>query len=124
MLRCGRPVVVFAIRAVAAIVVSASSHSFGRRRTLARAWCFLFRRYVLVDGVALLVALVRGDAVARAPRAGPWVSLASWASSPASLTFAMAGPDGPCPLLYLVAFWAIATGHLPGVRGSRAPSGA
>jgi uncharacterized membrane protein HdeD (DUF308 family) len=97
---------VFAIRGVAAIL-------FG---ILAFVWpgatlavlVLLFGAYVLVDGVALLVALVRGEAVARRH---------AWAVGATGVlgivvgvaTFVWPGLTA-LTLLYLVAFWAIAMG--------------
>ncbi len=96
----------FAIRGVAALV-------FG---ILAFIWpeatltvlVFLFGAYVLVDGVALLVALVRGDPVARRH---------AWAVGFIGVLGIVAGvvtfvwPNlTAMSLLYIVAFWAIATG--------------
>jgi len=97
---------VFAIRGIAAIV-------FG---ILAFIWpvatltvlVFLFGAYVLVDGVALLAALVRGDAVAR--RHAWAVGVIGVLGIVAGVvTFAWPGLTA-LSLLYLVAFWAIATG--------------
>jgi uncharacterized membrane protein HdeD (DUF308 family) len=97
---------VFAIRGIAALV-------FG---VLAFIWpeatltvlVFLFGAYVLVDGVSLLVALVRGDAVAR--RHGWAVGIMGVLGIFAGIaTFAWPGLTA-LSLLYLVAFWAIAMG--------------
>jgi len=97
---------VFAIRGIAAIV-------FG---TLAFVWpeatlavlVLLFGAYVLVDGIALLVALVRGDAVARrhAWSVGATGVLGIIAGV---VTFMWPGLTA-LSLLYVVAFWAIAMG--------------
>ena len=73
---------VFAIRGIAALVFGILA--FIWPETTLTVLVFLFGAYVLVDGVALLVALVRGDAVARTPRLGRGRSWASSASSPAS----------------------------------------
>jgi uncharacterized membrane protein HdeD (DUF308 family) len=97
---------VFAIRGIAAIV-------FG---ILAFIWpamtltvlVLLFGAYVLVDGVALLVALVRGDALAR--RHGWAVGVIGVLGIVVGVgTFAWPGLTA-LSLLYLVAFWATLTG--------------
>ena len=76
---------VFAIRGVAAIVFGILA--FVWPETTLTVLVILFGAYVFVDGIALLVALARGDTLARATR-GPsasWVCSASWpASSPSS----------------------------------------
>ncbi len=72
---------VFAIRGIAALVFGILA--FIWPETTLTVLVFLFGAYVLVDGVALLVALVRGDR-SRGVTPGPWGSLASSASSPAS----------------------------------------
>ena len=59
---------VFAIRGIAAIVFGVLA--FIWPVTTLAVLVFLFGAYVLVDGVALLVTLVRGDALAFAGRAG------------------------------------------------------
>jgi uncharacterized membrane protein HdeD (DUF308 family) len=97
---------VFAIRGVAAIVFGILAFMWPER-TLA-VLVFLFGAYVLVDGVALLVALARGDAEARRN---------AWAVGIIGVlgvvvgvaTFVWPGLTA-LTLLYLVAFWAIATG--------------
>ena len=97
---------VFAIRGIAAIV-------FG---ILAFIWpeatltvlVFLFGAYVLVDGVALLAALVRGDAVARR-HAWAVGGIGVLGIVAGVVTFAWPGLTA-LSLLYLVAFWAIVTG--------------
>ena len=97
---------VFAVRGIAAIV-------FG---VLAFIWpeatltvlVFLFGAYVLVDGVSLLIALARGDAVAR--RHAWAVGIMGVLGIVAGVvTFVWPGLTA-LSLLYLVAFWAIATG--------------
>jgi uncharacterized membrane protein HdeD (DUF308 family) len=96
----------FAIRGIAAIV-------FG---ILAFIWpaatltvlVFLFGAYVLVDGIALLVALVRGDELAR--RHAWAVAIMGVIGIVAGVvTFLWPGLTA-VSLLYLVAFWAIAMG--------------
>ena len=97
---------VFAIRGIAALV-------FG---VLAFIWpeatltvlVILFGAYVLVDGVSLLIALVRGDALAR--RHAWAVGIMGVLGIVAGIvTFAWPGLTA-LSLLYLVAFWAIAMG--------------
>ena len=97
---------VFAIRGIAAIV-------FG---ILALIWpaatlavlVYLFGAYVFVDGVTLLVALARGDALAR--RHGWSVGIMGVLGIGAGIfTFTSPGLTA-LSLLYLVAFWAIAMG--------------
>ena len=97
---------VFAIRGIAAIV-------FG---TLAFIWpvttlavlVFLFGAYVFVDGIALLVSLVRGDVLAR--RHAWAVGIMGVLGILAGVaTFAWPGLTA-VSLLYLVAFWAITMG--------------
>jgi uncharacterized membrane protein HdeD (DUF308 family) len=105
---------VFAIRGITAIV-------FG---ILAFIWpeatltvlVFLFGAYVLVDGVALLAALVRGDAVARR---NAWaVGVIGVLGIIAGIvTFAWPGLTA-LSLLYLVAFWAIAMGAFQVIAAS------
>ncbi len=97
---------VFAVRGVAAIVFGALA--FIWPEATLTVLVFLFGAYVLVDGVSLLVALARGDAVAR--RHG-------WAVGIMGVLGIVAGvvtfvwPDlTAMSLLYLVAVWAIATG--------------
>jgi uncharacterized membrane protein HdeD (DUF308 family) len=96
----------FALRGVAAIV-------FG---ILALVWpgktlqvlVLLFGAYALVDGIAMLVALIRGDAAAR--QNGWAVALIGVTGIIAGVvTFFWPGLTA-MSLLYVVAFWAIATG--------------
>jgi uncharacterized membrane protein HdeD (DUF308 family) len=68
----------------------------------------LFGAYVLVDGATMLLALIRGDALARRH---------AWAVGAIGVLGILAGivtlvwPDATAlTLLYVVAFWAIATG--------------
>jgi uncharacterized membrane protein HdeD (DUF308 family) len=97
---------VFAIRGIAAI-------SFG---ILAVIWpettltvlVYLFGAYVLVDGVALLVALVRGDAGARRDASAVAI-IGVLGIVVGVVTFVWPGLTA-LSLLYIVAFWAITTG--------------
>ena len=68
---------------------------------------FLFGAYVFVDGVALLVALARGDAARRNAWAVGIMGVLGIVVGVA--TFVWPGLTA-LTLLYLVAFWAIATG--------------
>jgi uncharacterized membrane protein HdeD (DUF308 family) len=97
---------VFAIRGIAAIVFGILA--FIWPGTTLTVLVFLFGAYVLVDGVALLAALVRGDAVAR--RHAWAVGVIGVLGILAGVgTFAWPGLTA-LSLLYLVAFWAIVTG--------------
>jgi uncharacterized membrane protein HdeD (DUF308 family) len=99
---------VYAVRGVAAII-------FG---TVALAWpgptiaflVFLVGAYAVVDGIAMLVALARGDVLARRHA---W---ATCLTGVAGIVFAVATLFWPgitaLTLLYLVAIWAISTGTL------------
>ena len=69
---------------------------------------FLFGAYVLVDGVSLLIALVRGDPVAR--RHAWAVAIIGVLGIVVGVVTFMAPGLTALSLLYLVAFWAIATG--------------
>ena len=73
---------VFAVRGIAAIAFGVLA--FIWPETTLTVLVFLFGAYVLVDGVALLVALARGERGRPAPRLGRRRSWASSASSPAS----------------------------------------
>jgi uncharacterized membrane protein HdeD (DUF308 family) len=97
---------VFAIRGIAAIVFGILAFIWPERTLTVLV--LLFGAYALVDGVALLVALARGDAVARrhAWAAGIIGVLGIVAGV---VTFLWPGLTA-LSLLYLVAFWAIATG--------------
>jgi uncharacterized membrane protein HdeD (DUF308 family) len=97
---------VFAIRGIAALVFGVLA--FIWPETTLTVLVLLFGAYVLVDGVSLLIALVRGDAVARRH---------AWAVGIMGVLGIVAGvvtfawPDlTALSLLYLVAFWAITTG--------------
>jgi uncharacterized membrane protein HdeD (DUF308 family) len=97
---------VFAIRGIAAIVFGILAFVWPERTLTVLV--FLFGAYVLVDGVSLLIALARGDAGARRD---------AWAVGIMGVlgivvgvaTFVWPGLTA-LTLLYLVAFWAIATG--------------
>jgi uncharacterized membrane protein HdeD (DUF308 family) len=97
---------VFGIRGIAALVFGMLA--FIWPETTLTALVFLFGAYALVDGVSLLIALVRGDAAARRD---------AWAVAIIGVlgivvgvvTFMWPGLTA-LSLLYLVAFWAIATG--------------
>ena len=97
---------VFAIRGIAAIVVGILA--FIWPVTTLAMLVILFGAYVLVDGVALLVALDRGEALAR--RHAWAVGVMGVLGIVAGIvTFAWPGPTA-LSLLYLVAFWALAMG--------------
>ena len=97
---------VFAIRGVAAIAFGILAFIWPGR-TLA-VLVLLFGAYAIIDGVALLFALIRGDAAARSH---------GWAVAIMGVLGILAGvvtfmrPDlTALSLLYLVAVWAIAMG--------------
>jgi uncharacterized membrane protein HdeD (DUF308 family) len=97
---------VFAIRGVAAIVFGILA--FVWPETTLRVLVILFGAYVLVDGIALLVALARGETLARRH---------AWAVGIMGVLGIVAGvvtflwPDlTALSLLYVVAFWSIAMG--------------
>ena len=108
---------VYAVRGVAAII-------FG---ILALVWpgptlailVILFGAYAFVDGIALLVALARGDVLARRHR---W---ATGLMGAVGIVIAIATLVWPgitaLTLLYLVAIWAIATGVLAIVAAIELP---
>ena len=97
---------VFAIRGIAALVFGALA--FIWPEATLTVLVFLFGAYVLVDGVALLLALASGDKVAR--RHGWAVGIMGVLGIVAGVvTFVWPGLTA-VSLLYLVAFWAIATG--------------
>ncbi len=97
---------VFAIRGIAALVFGVLA--FIWPETTLTVLVFLFGAYVLVDGVALLVALARGDAVARR-HAWAVAIIGVLGVVVGVVTFVWPGLTA-LSLLYLVAFWAIATG--------------
>jgi uncharacterized membrane protein HdeD (DUF308 family) len=97
---------VFAIRGIAAIVFGILTF-ISPAATLA-ALVLLFGAYVLVDGVSLLAALVRGDAVARSHA---WaVGIMGVLGIVAGVATFMWPGQTALSLLYLVAFWAVAMG--------------
>jgi uncharacterized membrane protein HdeD (DUF308 family) len=97
---------VFAIRGIAAIVFGIAA--FIWPAATLTVLVFLFGAYVLVDGAAMLVALARGDAVAR--RHAWAVGIIGVLGIVAGIvTFVWPGLTA-VSLLYLVAVWAIATG--------------
>jgi uncharacterized membrane protein HdeD (DUF308 family) len=97
---------VFAIRGIAALVFGILA--FIWPETTLTVLVYLFGAYVLVDGVSLLVALVRGDGLAR--RHAWAVGIMGVLGIVAGVvTFAWPGLTA-LSLLYLVAFWAITTG--------------
>jgi uncharacterized membrane protein HdeD (DUF308 family) len=97
---------VFAIRGVAAIVFG--TLAFVWPETTLTVLVFLFGAYVLVDGISLLVALARGDTLARR-HAWSFGIMGVLGIVAGVITFAWPGLTA-LSLLYLVAFWAIATG--------------
>jgi uncharacterized membrane protein HdeD (DUF308 family) len=97
---------VFAIRGIAAIVFGIGA--FIWPGTTLTVLVLLFGAYALVDGVALLVALARGDAEARSN--GWAVGMMGVLGIVAGIvTFFLPGLTA-LTLLYIVAFWAIASG--------------
>lgn len=98
----------FAIRGVAAIVFGALA--FIWPGTTLGVLVFLFGAYVLVDGIALLVSLIRGDADAR--RNGWAVGIMGVVGIVAGVFTFVSPALTALSLLYVVAFWAIATGTL------------
>jgi uncharacterized membrane protein HdeD (DUF308 family) len=97
---------VFAIHGVAAFVFGILA--FIWPATTLAVLAFLFGAYVLVDGIALLVSLVRRDVLAR--RHAWSVGIMGVLGIVAGVaTFAWPGPTA-LSLLYLVAFWALAMG--------------
>ena len=97
---------VFAVRGIAAIVFGILA--FIWPATTLTVLVFMFGAYALVDGIALLVALARGDAVARR-HAWAVVGMAVLGIVAGVATFAWPGLTA-LSLLYLVAFWAISMG--------------
>ena len=97
---------VFAIRGIAAIVLGILAF-ISPAVTLA-VLVLMFGAYVLVDGIALLVALVRGD---EAARSHSWaVAIMGVLGIVAGVVTFVAPGLTALSLLYLVAFWAITTG--------------
>jgi uncharacterized membrane protein HdeD (DUF308 family) len=97
---------VFAIRGIAALVFGALA--FIWPEATLRVLVILFGAYVLVDGVSLLVALARGDKLAR--RHGWAVAIMGVLGIVVGLVTFVAPGLTALSLLYLVAFWAITTG--------------
>ena len=97
---------VFAIRGIAALVFGILA--FIWPETTLTVLVLLFGAYVLVDGVSLLVALVRGDKLAR--RHGWAVAIMGVLGIVAGVVTFVAPGLTALALLYLVAFWAITTG--------------
>jgi uncharacterized membrane protein HdeD (DUF308 family) len=97
---------VFAIRGIAALVFGALAFIWPERTLTVLV--YLFGAYVLVDGVSLLIALVRGDPVAR--RHGWAVAIMGVLGIVVGVVTFVAPGLTALSLLYLVAFWAIATG--------------
>jgi uncharacterized membrane protein HdeD (DUF308 family) len=97
---------VFALRGIAAIVFGILA--FISPGTTLAVLVLLFGAYVLVDGVSLLVALVRGDSLAR--RHGWAVGIMGVLGIIAGVATFMAPGLTALSLLYLVAIWAIAMG--------------
>lgn len=97
---------VFLVRGIAAIVFGVMALVWPAATLLVLV--MLVGAYLLVDGVTLLIALIRGDALARRN---------AWAVGIMGVLGVVAGivtfawPDATAlTLLYVVAFWAIATG--------------
>jgi uncharacterized membrane protein HdeD (DUF308 family) len=97
---------VFAVRGIAAIVFGVLAFIWPERTLTVL--IYLFGAYVLVDGVALLIALARGDAEARR-NAWAVAIMGILGIVVGVVTFVWPGLTA-LSLLYLVAFWAIATG--------------
>jgi uncharacterized membrane protein HdeD (DUF308 family) len=97
---------VFAIRGVAAIVFGVLA--FVWPETTLTVLVILFGAYVLVDGIALLVALARGDALAR--RHAWSVGIMGVLGIVAGVITFLAPGVTALSLLYVVAFWSIAMG--------------
>jgi uncharacterized membrane protein HdeD (DUF308 family) len=98
---------VFALRGIAALVFGILA--FIWPETTLTVLVFLFGAYVLVDGVSLLVALARGDALAR--RHAWAVGIMGVLGIVAGVVTFVAPGLTALSLLYLVAFWAITMGN-------------
>ncbi len=99
---------VYAIRGVAAILFGIMALIWPAP-TLA-VLVLLFGAYAFVDGIALLVALARGDALARSHK---WVTGIMGVLGIAAAIVTLLWPGMTAlTLLYVVATWAIATGIL------------
>ena len=97
---------VFAIRGIAAIVFGVLA--FVWPETTLTVLVILFGAYVLVDGVSLLVALARGDTLARR-HAWSFGIMGLLGIVAGVITFLWPGATA-LSLLYVVAFWSIAMG--------------
>ena len=97
---------VFAIRGIAALVFGILA--FIWPETTLTVLVLLFGAYALVDGVSLLVALARGDTLAR--RHGWVVGIMGVLGIVAGIVTFVAPGLTALSLLYVVAAWAIATG--------------
>lgn len=97
---------VFLVRGIAAIVFGLMAIVWPAATLLVLV--IMFGAYVLVDGVTLLVALIRGDALARRHA---WAVGIMGALGIVAGIVTFAWPDATAlTLLYVVAFWAIAMG--------------
>ncbi len=97
---------VFLVRGIAAIVFGVMALVWPVATLLVLV--IMFGAYVLVDGVTLLVALIRGDAPARRHA---WAVGIMGALGIVAGIVTFAWPDATAlTLLYVVAFWAIAMG--------------
>ena len=97
---------VFAVRGIAAILFGVLA--FAQPGITLAALVILFGAYAFVDGVALLIALARGDAGAR--RHAWSVGIMGVLGIVASIVTIVSPGITALSLLYLVAFWAIAMG--------------
>ena len=97
---------VFAVRGIAAIVFGILA--FVQPGITLTVLVYLFGAYVLVDGTSLLIALVRGDPLAR--RHGWAVGIMGVLGIVAGVATFLAPGLSALSLLYLVAIWAIAMG--------------
>jgi len=97
---------VFAIRGIAALVFGVLALIWPERTLTVLV--LLFGAYVLVDGFSLLVALARGDTLARR-HAWSFGIMGLLGIVAGVITFVWPGLTA-LSLLYLVAFWAITTG--------------
>ena len=97
---------VFAVRGIAALVFGALA--FIWPESTLTVIVYLFGAYVLVDGIALLVALVRGEPVARRHAWAVGI-MGALGVVVGVVTFVWPGLTA-LSLLYLVAIWAIAMG--------------
>ena len=109
---------VYAIRGIAAILFGIMALIWPAP-TLA-VLVLLFGAYAFVDGVALLVALARGDGLARRHK---WITgiMGVLGIVASIVTFVLPGMTA-LTLLYVVAIWAIRHGHSPDRGGDRVPA--